>query len=261
MRAAAGSPAEHERRAQYDDYHDEVVAALLPFGHPASSEAIRKDRGSHLEYLAVSVPDQRRVARGPFSFYALPEAEVLTVWDEIWKRSPYGEVLFAAIEYYLPMVRKRVSPQLWPVVKHWTVRVDNWAHADALGGLYSRILEAYPAEVYPQLEAWNASDDEWLRRISLVSLIHYSGKNAVFLPLERVLPLVSNSLADKRYYLEKAVGWVLREMGHAYPDEIRSYIEEHLTDLSSIAFTRAIERRPAAERDELRRLRKGSSKA
>ena len=76
-----------------------------------------------------------------------------------------------------------------------------------------------PDDVYPQLVTWNRSGDQWMRRISMVSLIHYSGKNAVFMPTEMVLPLVSNCLDDPPPR-EKAVGWVLRETGNAHPDAV-----------------------------------------
>jgi len=241
---------------RFPEHHEAFVARLAQFGHAGAGPAIQKDRRSALQYLGVSALDVRKVARFRLTFSSLPEAGILAVWDDLWRHSPYGEVLFAAIEYYVPRVRKRVSLDLWPVVMQWSERAENWAHADALAGLYSRLLEAYPGDVYPQMEAWNASQSEWLRRLSLVSLIHYSGKNAVFLPLDRVLPLVSNCLSDGRYYVQKAVGWVLREMGHAYPLEVRSYIEDNMAALSATAFARAIERRPPAERDELRLLRK-----
>ncbi len=156
-------------------YHDEVVAALARCGSPAHGAAVAADRGSKLEYLGVSAPDQRRLVKQGFSFYSLPAEEVLGVWDVLWKQSPYGEVLFAAVEYYLPRVRKNAGDSLWPVVSTWTPRVDNWAHADALAGLYSWLLAAEERQVYPQLQAWNQAESQWLRRISLVSLIHYTG--------------------------------------------------------------------------------------
>ena len=78
--------------------------------------------------------------------------------------------------------KRRSAPTLWPVVRNWTERVDNWCHADGLSALYSWILASEPDAVYPQLRKWNRAEDLWLRRISLVSLIHYSGKNAVFVP-------------------------------------------------------------------------------
>ena len=240
------------------DHHAEVAQALTAIGNPELGEAIRKDRGSELEHLGIRFPALRKRVRQGFSFYDLPEDQVLDVWDALWKSSPYGDVLFAALEYYMPIVRRQVSPSLWPVTRHWSGRVDNWCHSDGLCGLYSRALERYPDEVYPQLEAWNAAEGEWLRRISVVSLVHYSGKNAVFLPPDKVLPLVSNCLRDARHHVQAAVGWVLREMGQAYPDEIGHYLETHTSAMSASAFSRAIERQSADDRARLRALRKSA---
>ncbi len=240
------------------DYHEEVAQALTGIGNPGLGEAIRKDRGSQLEHLGIRFPElQKRVKQG-FSFYVLPDEQVLEVWDALWRSSPYGDVLFAALEYYAPIVRKVVSPSLWPVVRHWSTRVDNWCHSDLLSSLYSRVLERYPDEVYPQLQAWNAAESEWLRRISIVSLVHYSGRNAVFLPPDMVLPLVSNCLGDARHYVQTAVGWVLREMGQIYPDELAEYLEAHASAMSASAFSRAIERRSADSRARLREMRKAT---
>jgi 3-methyladenine DNA glycosylase AlkD len=239
-------------------YHDEVVEAFTAIGNPRYGAAVAADRRSSLEYLGVGVPEQRAVVKKGFSFYALPPPDILAVWDALWRHSPYGEVLFAALEYYAPRVRKNPDATLWPVVREWVWQVDNWSHADGLAGLYSRLVEAYPDEVYPQMQAWNAASEQWPRRISIVSLIHYSGKNAVFLPPEKVLPLVSNLLDDRREYVQKAVGWVLREMGHKYPAEVRAYLEENMGRVSAPAFSRAIERRSPEERDELRAFRKAA---
>ena len=243
-------------RTKFQEYHLEVVQALTAIGHPTFGKAVQQDRGSQLKHLGITFPDLRRRVRQGFSFYRLPEEQGLEVWDTLWRTSSYGDVLFAALEFYAPIVRKQVSPGLWSVVRQWSNRIDNWCHSDGLSALYSRILESYPAEVYPQLISWNHTEGEWLRRISLVSLIHYSGKNAVFLPPEKVLPLVSNCLDDHRYYVQTAVGWVLREMGHIYGNEIIKYLKSHAERISTPAFSRAIERYTSKERTRLRDMRK-----
>ncbi len=225
-------------------------------GNSTFGKSVQQDRGSQLKHLGIKFPDLRRRVKQGFSFYNLPEEEVLEIWDALWHTSPYGDVLFAALEFYAPIVRKRVNADLWAVVRQWSHRIDNWCHSDGLSNLYSRILERYPSEVYPQLIAWNQSKGEWLRRISLVSLIHYSGKNAVFLPPKKVLPLVSNCLADERYYVQTAVGWVLRETGNVYQSEVTQYIETHVKRLSTPAFSRAIERLNTNEQNRLRGIRK-----
>lgn len=240
----------------FQKYHLEVVKELTAIGNPALGKAIQKDRGSQLKHLGIRFPDLRRRVKKGFSFYKLPEEQVLEVWDTLWQTSPYGDVLFAALEFYAPIVRKQVDPNLWSVIRQWSHRVDNWCHSDGLSSLYSRVLESYPAEVYPQLVLWNRHKGEWLRRISLVSLIHYSGKNAVFLPPEKVLPLISNCLGDQRYYVQMAIGWVLREMSHVYGNEIMKYLESHAGRISAPAFSRAIERLNTKERTRLSDTRK-----
>ena len=243
-------------RVKFKKYQHEVVEALTAIGNPALGKAVQKDRGSQLQHLGIKFPELRQRVKQGFSFYSLPEAQVLEVWDALWQTSPYGDVLFAALEFYAPIVRKRVSPNLWSAVRQWSNRIDNWCHSDGLSAIYSRILESYPAEVYPQMIEWNVSESEWLRRISLVSLIHYSGRNAVFLPPKKVLPLVSNCLDDHRYYVQTAVGWVLREMGNVHHGEITKYLEIHVERMSTPAFSRAIERYTSRERAPLRHMRK-----
>lgn len=240
----------------FEEYHREVVEALTMLGDPERGKAVQQDRGSQLAYLGITFPNLRRRVKQGFSFYHLPEEQVLEIWDALWKTSPYGDVLFAALEFYTPIVRKKVSTTLWTVVRHWSNRIDNWCHSDGLSEIYSRILESKLAETYPQIESWNLDDNEWLRRISLVSLIHYSGKNAVFLPLNKVLPLVSNCIDDQRYYVQTAVGWVLREMGRVYNNEITKFLETHSDKMGTQAFSRAIERFDPSKRTRLRNLRK-----
>lgn len=242
--------------AKPQKFHREIVKALTAIGNPTFGKAVQQDRGSKFKHLGIKFPALRRRVKQGFSFYELPEDQILEVWDALWKTSPYGDVLFAAIEYYLPIVKKQVPANLWSVVKGWAPRIDNWCHSDGLSSIYSRILESNKKEVYAQLLEWNQAEDEWLRRSSLVSLIHYSGKNAVFMPLKKILPLVTNCLDDERYYVQTAVGWVLREMRQVYQSEVIKYLQTHANKLSAPAFSRAVERLNAKELTKLRELRK-----
>jgi 3-methyladenine DNA glycosylase AlkD len=246
--------------AELNRYRHEVTTALKAIGDPAFGKAVQADRGSQLTHLGIRFPALRTRVKQGFSFYALNEAAVLQVWDGLWHSSPAGDVLFAALEFYAPRLRKGVSTQQaaawWPVMRTWSTRIDNWCHADALCALYSRLLQADQKLVLPQLRQWNRDQSEWLRRISLVSLIHYSGKNAVFLPPAKVLPQVARCVTDHRGNVETAVGWVLREMAQTYPQEIMPFIEQHAPRMSAAALSRATERMPPAERLRLRDLRR-----
>jgi 3-methyladenine DNA glycosylase AlkD len=236
-------------------FHREVAEALIAIGDPRYGLAVQLDRGSQLPHLGITFPDLRARVMAGFSFYALAPESVLQVWDGLWHGSPYGDVLYAALEYYLWKSRTTPDAALWPTVRRWAGRVDNWCHADLLSNLYSRLLEHDHDAVYPQLQQWNAAESEWLRRISLVSLVHYTGKNAVFLPPDDMFPLVDNCLDDHRKDVATAAGWVLREMDRAHPAETSAFLERHAHRMSAPALTRATERRPPEERTRLRALR------
>jgi 3-methyladenine DNA glycosylase AlkD len=240
---------------QLNAYHNELVDALRAIGNPGYGRAVQKDRGSRMRHLGIRFPELRaRVAKG-FSFTSLPEDQVLEVWDGLWRMSPYADVLYAAIEFYRPIVRKQVPPGLWEVTQTWHRRVDNWCLADALASIWSRVLESDINTVYPFLDDLNYSESVWDRRLSLVSLIHYSGKNAVFLPWQAVEPLVSRSLEDDRHYVQTAVGWLIREMGDASRREVTAYLVQNSGRLGTEAFNRATERMTPADKGRLRRNR------
>ena len=240
---------------RFAQYEHEVYEVLRTFGEPERVEEARNDKQSQLEFLAVRVPTIRRAVRSGFSFYSRSADDILAIWSGIWFSSPYFEVMAAAGVYY-SLQRAKIDPDAWPTLATWSSRVENWAHADQLAGIYSYLLEQRTTDVYPQLQEWNASDDQWRRRLSLVSLIHYTGKNAVFLSPERVFPLIINCLDDERYYVQKAVGWVLRELGQVYPQAVDAFLQTHLTRLPPLAFARAIERHTSEERALLQAHRK-----
>ncbi len=236
-------------------YHAEVLARLQPLGHPDQVPALKNYMKSQLDFLAIKVPVLSKALQEPFSFSSQPADEVLAIWSDIWFSSPYFEVMSAALMHYSRR-KARIAPEVWPVLARWSSRVENWAHSDELSTIYSYLLAQRPTEVYAQLEAWNAADEQWLRRLSLVSLIREAKKPSSLLSLDRVLPLVTACVDDRRYYVQKGVGWLLRELSDVYPDQIGAFFEAHKGNLSGVAFSVATEHWPTEERQRLLAWRK-----
>ena len=237
---------------QYQHYHDEVLSELANIGNPDLASKIGADRHSSLTYSGVRVPTRRQLVAGGFTFYHLNESQILNIWDDLWTHATNGDVMFCALDYYRERVRKHPAIEYWPVIRNWVAKVENWAHSDDLSSIYSWLLEANFQEIYPQLQLWNVCNDLWKKRVSIVSLIHYSGKNAVFLEPELVLPLVQNCIADHRQYMQKATGWVLREMHRKYPQDISRFLTQNLAGIGSVALSRAIAHLPTRERSRMR---------
>jgi len=239
-------------------YHVEILSALKEIGNPSLAKHMPEDRRSLLMYCGVRVPDRRRRVNAGFSFTGKSDGKVLEIWDQLWRNSDNGDVMFCALDHYRDRVRKSVDANWWPVMRNWIHRVENWAHADELSSIYCRFFAADIAALLPQIRAWIETDELWIRRVGLVSSIRYTGKNSVFLDEATAFDLLRPALGDDRYYIQKALGWVLRELRKAYPQKTVDYLLTHSADIGSIAFSRAIEH---MSKEDIRKMRQSRTQA
>lgn len=203
------------------------------------------------------IPAQRFVFKQGYSFSKLPFVEQLKVWDHIWRTSPGFLSKVQAFFYIEQFVHtKGMLPELWKTIQHWQDQVDSWGLCDCLSKVYTKVLEVIPAEVYPQLQQWNKSGDLWKRRQSVVSLLYFSSTKEVCLPFRKIKPLVKRLLRDEEYYVQKGVGWALREMYTVYPFETQILLQEHIRSISSIAFSAVTEKMDKEEKEKLKAARK-----
>jgi 3-methyladenine DNA glycosylase AlkD len=145
---------------------------------------------------------------------------------------------------------------MWPVIVRWQEQVDDWGLCDALAKIYTKILVVAPHEVYARLKEWNRDENLWKRRQSVVSLLYYSRTKKMYPAFNDIEQLITPLLTDKEYYVQKGVGWSLRELHTVYPEQTLTWLKAHIKLLSSIAFTIAIEKMDAVTVQELKGLRR-----
>ena len=68
--------------------------------------------------------------------------------------------------------------------------------------------------------------------------------------------MVKPLLKDSHVYVQKGVGWTLREMGNVYPAQTKKFVKQNCLKLSSIAFTTATEKWAEKEKAPLKQARK-----
>jgi len=204
-----------------------------------------------------AIPQQRTAHKSGFSFSALAFGEQVEIWDYIWKHAKTyrGQVhAFFFIESNLK--KKDLQGEIWNVTESWQEQVNDWGLCDALAKIYTKILETEPGKVYKRLKEWNKDPNLWKRRQSLVSLLYYSRTKKTYLSYQKIIALVKPLLKDKEYYVQKGVGWCLREVHTVYPEKGYEFIKENIKKISSIAFTIAIEKMNKEEKEDLKRARK-----
>ena len=245
---------------EYFKKHHPVIVKKLQAGLTSDKKSLFKDLkkyiGTEYDFIGLSVPKQREVFEANYDFKTLTLEQQLEIWNEIWLYSNLYEAMTQAIFFVSKNRDAFDTKHLFTITKSWIGKVDNWAHSDGLSDIFSYLLEKDAAYVYPQFKNWNTSANPWERRQSLVGLLEYSKKRKKVLPVNKMLPLVKPLLNDENYFVQKGLGWTLREIGNVYPKDTWSFLVTHHKKINAVAFSTAIEKLAAAQKDELKLLRK-----
>jgi 3-methyladenine DNA glycosylase AlkD len=247
-----------------EKYHEEVTRIYLNSGKPLDpeSEKYLRENKYKTKYRLYHLDEKKFLSatKDGYSFSHLEYNDQAKIWTHIFKNTEYMGIGGLAISHFKKFQGKKAHPlfQYWPQLKTWVPKIENWAHGDMLASVYCDILSEKPSEVYPELKKWSREKSPWKNRMAIVSLLYYYNPKRVLLPFEDIVGLVRPHLKKDHYYLQKAVGWNLRELSRAYPEEYWEFLNKHLLDLSPTAFTTAIEKVPKSKREPLKLKRKSA---
>lgn len=120
--------------------------------------------------------------------------------------------------------------EIWPFItsKQW------WDTIDMLSTVVGHIVtnDDRGAELMLQ---WSVNDDFWVRRVAIIHQLHRKQKTNVEL-LERV---VVNNLGSSEFFINKAIGWSLRDYSKTDPDWVISFLDRYKAELSGLSIREA----------------------
>lgn len=204
-------------------------------------KTVEKEKGvdEAIERIGLRVPIVRKCLKENLSFVSKNRSATLKYWDNVWNNSPYFEAMSLALYFYQHRELNQVEVKK---ILTWIERCSCWEHSDDLSKIIAHNLEINPSWISPTLVRWNKSKNPWKRRQSVVGLLEYSSKRKIVPAFEELIVFITPLLDDEDYYVQKGVGWTLREIFNVYPQKTIRYIKEHLTSLSSIAYSTATEK-------------------
>lgn len=213
---------------------------------------------SERDYLDVKIPHVRKRYAEGFSFsHARPEQQ-WKIWHHVWMNSNTFETMLLA-SYW---ASKRPKEELIANAKtifQWIDKVDNWAHSDEMSAHCAFILESNHKKFLPVFEKWSRSSKPWLRRQSMVGILFYSRfreKSPSFAVLKK---FIERQIHDEHFYVQKGVGWTLRECWNVYPKQTEKYLREIAHLIPPAGWTAATEKLSPKLKAELMKRRKSFS--
>lgn len=240
-------------------------------GHDA--RFLRNYYRTELDLLGLTLPVQRnRHREGYPSLADMIQDERAEAWLRVWQESNLHESMSQTIFFFETWARERAKTnsisekptaaydRLWPYLVKMVDRIDNWAHSDALSSLISAAVEERP-ERYKTLVKWNRSAKPWYRRQSIVSLHYYSRARKTPFGSAKTLPLIESLLDDKHFYVQRGVGWALRECYNVDPKATLRFLDKHIHRVAPPGYFAAVEKLAPKDRARLKEVRLARRKA
>jgi 3-methyladenine DNA glycosylase AlkD len=84
-------------------------------------------------------------------------------------------------------------------------------------------FKLYPDQIVPVTGKWNKSKNIWLQRMSLLFQLKYKKETDTELMFEYICHLSGS----EEFFVQKAIGWVLREYSKTNPGIVKKFISEN----------------------------------
>lgn len=185
------------------------------------------------KFLGVTVPEQRKIAR---QFKVLPLSEV-----EKLVTSPWHEERLTGLFILVGLFKKSDEADRKAIYDFYLAHsqnVNNWDLVDSSAEfVVGAWLDDKPEKMKVLLKL-AGSDLLWERRIAMISTFNFIKQGSA----EETLAVAERLINDKHDLIQKAVGWMLREMGKKVDrNYLIKFLDKHAATMPRTALRYAIE--------------------
>ena len=135
---------------------------------------------------------------------------------------------------YLQNRKHLLTDDNLPQLKQLIIHKSWWDSIDTLDRIVGDIALRYPA-VNDTLLAWSTDDNLWLRRVAIDhQLLRKERTNTKLLE-----QIILNNLGSQEFFINKAIGWALRDYSKTNADWVRQFIAQHKANMARLSIREA----------------------
>lgn len=194
--------------------------------------------------------DMSKYMKNKFEFFGVGAAERNEIWKPYFKEAKktkkidwdFIEICFKhnkrecqyTAAYYLKYMKKFLVEDDIPKLKELVLTKSWWDTVDILDKVIGSIIYNNK-NLYPIILEWSKDDNIWLRRVAIDHQL-LRKENTDEQLLEKIL---INNLNHKEFFVNKAIGWALRDYSKTNPQWVRNFIEVHKENMASLSIREA----------------------
>ena len=224
------------------DLPSDCLARLARDADPAAAPKMAAYHKAPRRYLGLANPGIDRAVAEWRAALDLPGRVALAA--ELWDSDVF-EARIAAAKLLTQARLGAGDPLVWAEFLRWAPMFDSWAIADHACKAGERRLVALPARL-DTVEGWIADPNPWLRRAALVATLpwtkmtHPTAEERA--ARERVLGWAAELVADRDWFVQKAIGSWLRGLSPRDPARVTAFLEGPGRGLRGFARKEALSR-------------------
>lgn len=187
----------------------------------AAAEPMKKYMKDHFSFLGIKSPLRKELERQFFNETGILKEPfnkefVLALWEKDEREYQYTGLVY--MEKSLKKLQKvdLVLMEGLMTTKSW------WDTVDAISPKpVGEIAKRFPEVIGETINAWAGHDNMWLRRAALLFQLKYKQETKE----EFLYHYIRQNADSKEFFIQKAIGWALREYSKTNPASVKHFIE------------------------------------
>ena len=188
--------------------------------------------------------------RDLFPFYGLPTPKRKAVYKDFLKAGKnkkqidwelldkcyadeYREFQYFVIDYLITMQDVLAFDDV-PHIKNYIKTKQWWDTIDGLDRIVGNIAFT-DARINDLMLAWSTDEDFWVRRVAIDHQLCRKEKTNAEL-LEKI---IVNNLGSSEFFINKAIGWSLRDYSKTNPDWVSNFVENYRDKMDKLSLREA----------------------
>ncbi len=190
----------------------------------------------HFEFLGLKSPQRRELQKPFLAKENLPSKDDLeAIVQGLWQK-PEREFQYFGQELLLKY-KKHFQQEDIKLFEYMITHKSWWDSIDYIAvNLVGSYFLKFPQQVKSHIDKWLDSKNIWLQRTALLFQLKYKHQ----LDKELLVYVVKSLLGSKEFFINKAIGWILREYSKTNPDWVMAFVNNH--DLDKLSRREALKR-------------------
>ena len=195
----------------------------------------------------------KKYMKNLFSFYGIKTDERRAIFNELLKthkeeisdnyreialillKKEFRELQYCGIEILIKNLKKNYKKDDINLIETFLVTNSWWDSVDTISKyLLGQYLIEFPNETEKVIEGFSNSNNMWLNRSAILFQLGYKKKTNYELLFSECV----KHAQSKEFFIQKAIGWALREYGSVNPDLVLNFVNN--TDLKPLSKKEAI---------------------